>query len=130
MLKTLIIYTNAPNRFAAVRSKAVILLLVVRSLFCYCSYCFFEGLLLCLGFVVKFYQSFLLCKHIAFSCIAPLGAFCNTLTCIQVIIGHENQVLVFLSFFTVFNWIFWNKNAANSEVLEGVLGIQGYGLKA
>ena len=34
---------------------------------------------------------------------APLGAFCNTLTCIQVIIGLENQVLVFLSFFTVFN---------------------------
>ena len=50
------------------------------------------------------------------------------LTCIQVIIGLEK--------FGLFEYIyciyldFWNKNAANSEALEGVLGIQGYGPKA
>ena len=52
------------------------------------------------------------------------------LTCVQVIMGLEKQVLVILSVFTVFNLVFWNKNAANSEALEGVLGIQGYGQKA
>ena len=52
------------------------------------------------------------------------------LTCIQVIIGLENQVLVFLSVFTVFDYFFLNKNAANSDALEGILGTQGYGPKA
>ena len=60
----------------------------------------------------------------------PLERSVILLTCIQVIIGLENQVLVFLSVFTVFNYIFLNKNVANSEALEGVLGIQGYGPKA
>ena len=52
------------------------------------------------------------------------------LTCIQVIIGLENQVLVFLSVLLYLIRFFLNKNAANSEALEGVLGIQGYGPKA
>ena len=60
----------------------------------------------------------------------PLDRSVILLTCIQVIIGLENQVLVFLSVLTVFNKIFWNKNAANSEALKGVLGIQGCGPKA
>ena len=60
----------------------------------------------------------------------PLERSVILLTCIQVMIGLENQVLVFLNVFTVFNSIFLNKNAANSEALEEVLGIQGYGPKA
>ena len=51
------------------------------------------------------------------------------LTCIQVIIGLENQVWSSLSVFTVFNEIFWNKQAANSVALEGVSGIQAKSIK-
>ena len=56
------------------------------------------------------------------------------LTCIGVMIYLENQVLVFLSVLLLI-WIFGSKNAANSEALEGILGIlaknltsKGYGI--